>query len=141
MDVQCDNCLTQKFQPTGDASGSKGSGAGDLSPSLERPTESDVLQQFHADLNSSITDPDQFAAQLIQHKFTTKQTADNKMTSGVSDYRKVGNLLGIVDSHISSVSSVSPEKVKERFVTLVSILRNKLGLDDLAQKMETECCM
>ena len=63
------------------------------------------------------------------------------MPLGVSNYRKVGNLLGLVDSHIRSVSSVTPERVKERFVTLVLILRNKLGLDGLAQKMEMECCM
>jgi hypothetical protein len=63
------------------------------------------------------------------------------MPLGISNYRKVGNLLGIVDSHIRSVSSVSPERVKERFITLLLILRNKLGLDGLAQKMETECCM
>ena len=130
-----------KFQPTGHASGSKGSGAGDLSPSLKRSTESDVLQRFHSELNSSITDPDQFAAELIQHKFMTKQTADNKMSLGVFSYGKVGNLLGIVDSHIRSVSSVTPERVKERFVTLLLILRNKLGLDGLAQQMEMECCM
>ena len=141
MDVQCDNCLTQKFQPTGHALGSKGSGAGALSLSLKRPTESDVLQRFHAKLNSSITDPDRFAAELIEHKFTTKQTADSKMPLGVPEYRKVGNLLGIVDSHIRSVSSVTPEKVKERFMTLLLILHDELGLDDLAQKMETECCM
>ena len=141
MEVQCDNCLTQKFQPTGHASGSKGSGAGDLSLSLKRSTESDVLQRFHAELNSSITDPDLFAAQLIQHKFTTEQIADNKMPLGVPNFRKVGNLLGIVNAHIGSVSSVSPERVKERFMTLLLILRNKLGLDDLAQQMETECCM
>ena len=141
MEVQCDNCLTQKFQPTGHAPGSKGSGAGDLSLSLKRSTESDVLQRFHAELNSSITDPDQFAAELIQHKFTTKQTADNNMPFGIPKYRKVGNLLGIVDSHIRSVSSVSPERVKEKFITLLLILCNKLGLHDVAQKMETECCM
>ena len=130
-----------EFQPTGHASDSKRSGAGDLSPSLKRSTESDVLQRFHADLNSSILDPDRFAAELIQYKFTTEQTADNKMPLGVSNFRKVGNLLGIVNAHISSVSSVSPERVKERFDTLLLILRNKLGLEGLAQQMETECCM
>ena len=123
---------------TDHALGSKKSGAG---PSLKRSTESAVLQHFYAELNSSISDPDVFAAQLIQHEFTTRQTADNKMPLGFSDYRKVGNLLGIVDSHIRSVSSVSPEQVKERFTTLLSILRNALGLGGIAQKMETECCM
>ena len=103
--------------------------------------ESDVLQHFYAELNSSITDPDVFAAQLIQHKFTTKQIADNKMHLGISNYCKVGNLLGIVDSHIRSVSSVSPEQVKERFLTLLSILHNEIGLDDIAHKMKIECCM
>ena len=133
--------LFLKFQHSGYASDSKRSGAGDLSLSLKRSTESDVFQKFYAELNSSITDPDQFAAELIQHKFMTKQTADNKMSLGVFSYGKVGNLLGIVDSHIRSVSSVTPERVKERFVTLLLILRNKLGLDDLAQKIEMECCM
>ena len=95
----------------------------------------------YAELNSSITDPDMDAAQLIQYEFTTRQTADNKMPLGIPNYRKVGNLLGIVDSHIQSLSSVSPERVKERFLTLLAILRNKLGLVDIAQKMENECCM
>lgn len=135
------NVLSLQFPHTGPASGSKRGGAGDLSQSLKRSTESDVFQRFYAEMNSSITDPDQFAAELIQHKFTTKQTADNKMPSGIPNYRKVGNLLGIVDSHIRSVSSVTPERVKERFIILLLILRNKLGLDGLAQKMETECCM
>lgn len=82
-----------------------------------------------------------FASQLIQYEFTTKLTADNKMPLGLSDYRKVGNLLALVDSHIRSISSVSPERVKERFITLLSILRDKLQLGDIAQKMEYECCM
>ena len=111
------------------------------SPSLRRSAESDVLQHFHADLNSAIVDPDVFAAQLIQYEFTTKQVADNKMPMGFSDYRKVGNLLGIVDAHIRSVGSVTPERVRERFIIFLSILRNKLGLNNLAQRMENECCM
>ena len=131
----------QLFQPADHASASTKSGVGSSPLSLKRSTESDVLQHFYAELNSSISDPDVFAAQLIQHKFTTKQTADNKMPLGISNYRKVGNLLGLVDSHIKSVSSVSPERVKERFITLLLIIRNKLGLDDIAQKMEVECCV
>ena len=62
------------------------------------------------------------------------------MPLGLPDYRKVGNLLGLVDSHIRSTSSVSPERVKERFISLLSILYNKLDLGSIAQKMEHECC-
>ena len=122
------------------ASDSTRSGAGISSPSLKRSTESDCLQHFYATLNSSITDPDIFAAQLIQYEFTTRQTADNKMPLGIPSYRKVGNLLGIVDSHIRSISSLSPGRVKERFLILLSIL-HELGHRDVAQKMEIECCM
>ena len=122
------------------ASGSTRSDAGISSPSLKRYTESDCLQHFFAALNSYITDPDMFAAQLIQYEFTTRQTADNKMSLGIHNYRKVGNLLGIVDSHFRSINSLSPERVKERFLIFLSIL-HELGLHDVAQKMEIECCM
>ena len=74
---------SQQIQHTDHVSDSKKSGVGFSSPSLKHSTESDILQHFYAELNSSISDPDVFAAQLIQHKFTTRQTADNKMPLGI----------------------------------------------------------
>ena len=134
------SCILSMHHMIDHASGSTRSGSGILSPSLKPSMESDCLQHFYAELNSAITDPDVFAAQLIQYEFTMKQTANNEMPLGISNYRQVANLLGIVDAHIRSISSVSPERVKERFLTLLSIL-HELGLHEVAQKMEMECCM
>ena len=112
-----------------------------LPPSLQRYVECDVLQKFYATLNSSIVDPDMFAAHLIQNEFMTQQTADNKMPLGFSNYRKVGNLLGIVDSHIKTAGIVSREHVRNRFNVFLSILSSALGLQDIADQMAYQCCM
>ena len=110
--------------------------------SLQRHIELDVLQQFHATLNSSIPDPNVFASQLIANGFITKLTADNKMPLGISNYQKVGNLLGVVDSHIKSTRVVSYERLKEKFSTFLSILGSpEVGLQDIAKQMEEQCCM
>ena len=112
-----------------------------LPPSLQRYVECDVLQSFHATLNSSIVDPDVFASHLIQNKFMSRQTADNKMPLGFSNYRKVGNLLGIVDSRIKTAGTVSREHVRNRFNVFLSILSSALGLQDIADQMAYQCCM
>ena len=109
-------------------------------PSLQRYTEFDVLQRFHAILNSSITDPNIFAAHLIAEGFMSQQVADNKMPLGFSNFQKVGNLLGVVDSHIKSVRVVSYERVRDRFKAFLSIL-SYLDLGHVAREMEQLCCM
>lgn len=111
-----------------------------LPPSLQYCIECDVLQRFYATLNSSIVDPDLFAAHLIQNGFTTRQTADNKM-QGFSDYCKVGHLLGVVDAHIKTACVVSHEHVRSRFDVFLSILGNVLGHQAIAQQMADQCCM
>ena len=107
--------------------------------SLQRYTELEVLQQFHATLNSAIVDPDVFASHLIAKGFMTKQVAASQMPLGFSDYRKVGNLLGIVDSHIKSSRVVSYERLREKFYAFLSIL-GELGHYDIARRMEEQCC-
>lgn len=107
---------------------------------LQRPKELDVLQQFHATLNSAIVDPNVFSSHLISKGFMTQQTANNKMPLGISDYQKVGNLLGVVDSHIKSARVSGYERLKEKFNTFLSILL-ELGLGDTATQMEKQCCM
>ena len=110
--------------------------------SLQRCTESDIFQKFYATLNSSITDADVFASHLIAERFISRQVAANKMPLGFSNYQKVGNLLGIVDSHIKSAGVVSYDRVRERFKTFLSILSNaELGLGHIAWEMEQQCCM
>ena len=111
-----------------------------MASSLQRPVELDILQQFHATLNSSILDPDVFSSHLISKGFITKQVAANMMPLGISKYQKVGNLLGVVDSHIRSGRVVSYEQLKERFAIFLSIL-TELGHSDIAKQMEKQCCM
>ena len=110
--------------------------------SLQRYTELEVLQQFHATLNSAIVDPDVFASHLITKGFMTNEVAANQMPLGFSNYRKVGNLLGVVDSHIKSSRIVSYERLREKFCAFLSILGSpEIGLYDIARRMEEQCCM
>ena len=110
--------------------------------SLQRCTEFDIVQKFYATLNSSITDADVFASHLIAEGFISGEVAANKMPLGFSNYKKVGNLLRVVDSHIKSARVVSYERVKNRFKTFLSILSNpELDLGHIAREMEEQCCM
>jgi hypothetical protein len=110
--------------------------------SLQRYAEFDVVQRFHATLNSSITDADVFASHLITEGFISREVAANKMPLGFSTFQKVSNLLGVVDSHIKSARVVSYERVRDRFKIFLSILSNpELDLGHIAWKMEEQCCM
>ena len=109
--------------------------------SLQRYAEFVVFQRFYATLNTSITDPDIFAVHLIAEGFMSRQVADNKMPLGFSYFQKVGNLLGVADSYIKSARVVSYERVRDRFKTFLSILRNPdLDLGHIAGEMEEQCC-
>ena len=103
-----------------------------------RYTECDILQQFNADLNLAITDPDVFAANLVQHQFITQQTANSIVNVlGVSKYQMVGRLLGVVDAQLKTAS---PEHVSNNFDIFLSILDVALGLHDLAERMKDKYC-
>ena len=103
-----------------------------------RCTECDILQQFNADLNTAITDPDVFAANLVQYHFMTQQTANGIVNVlGVSKYQMVGRLLGVVDAQLKTAS---PEHVSNKFEVFLSILECVLGLHDLAKQMADKCC-
>lgn len=105
---------------------------------LRRSRECDVLQNYTADLNRVIKDVSIFAAELVSHKFITKQSADDMQTVlGVSNYQKVGKLLGVVDSRLQTSSS---KDVGKKFMSFLSILSNSFDLKDIAKRMKTDCC-
>lgn len=107
---------------------------------LRRRCECDVLQIYTADLNSVIKDAyvSIFAAELVSHKFITKQSADDMQTAlGVTNYQIVGKLLGVVDSRLRTSS---PEDVGKKFMIFLSILSNSLDLKDIAERMKADCC-
>ena len=109
--------------------------------SLCRYPEYDVLQKYYAALNGAIESPQIFSSHLIANGFITQQSAANKIKiMGVSDYEKVGDLLGVVDSQLRTAGAVSPEKVTEKFKVFLSILSNPLGLREISEQMEAECC-
>ena len=109
---------------------------------LQRCKEFDVFRRFYASLNSSISDPDVFAANLISEGFVSRAVAANKMPLGISNYQKVGNLLGVADAHIKSAGVVSYDRVRERFKAFLSVLSSpELGLDpSIPTQMEEQCC-
>ena len=113
-----------------------------MPPSLRRYRECDVLQKYSATLNEAIDDPQTFYRLLVANQFVSKQSAKNKINvTGVSDYKKVGDLLDLVDSRIKTAGVVSHEKVTEKFKLFLSILSNdELGQKDVAEQMEAECC-
>lgn len=103
-------------------------------PSLQRSVEADVLQKHFADLNTAVTDPDMFGANLVQCGLAAQTTvAGIVSTLGVSNFQKTNKLLQIVDSRLRTTAR--REHAKDHFDNLVQIVANVLDRVDIANSL------
>ena len=91
-----------------------------------------------ADVICGKSDPEVFAEHLASNGFLSTQTKSNIMgTKGKTPHSTVSRLLNAVVVTIKTASS--PDKSEKHFEKFVTIIRKRLELNDLAQKLMKRC--
>ena len=102
-----------------------------------RDTNHRAIEEHILDLATSISSqssPEIFASHLVANGFLDLQTMTNKLDMlGDNTYRKVQRLLNVVVTTIEMAGS--PEVSTKHFDSFVSIIREELQLEDLAQRL------
>ena len=90
------------------------------------------------DVISSKSSPARFADHLVSHGFlNTQSKSDILQKEGETPHSTVSRLLNAVVVTIKTASS--PEECEKNFDNFVTVIRERLELNDLAQKLTSRC--
>lgn len=106
-----------------------------MTMSLERCVEMEVLQSHYAHLHYAVVDPEFFGAHLVEYEFATlTEISGITCTLGYSNYQKTSRLLNLIGARFCSASR---ENAMNLFNKFVLIFAEHLKCLDIAEALIT----